>query len=160
MFFFSFARAFPNRKKLFMSVYERNDSHVHNTCYPYSHAFSPNKANYKVNYRYSMLLCGIVCANMIVCYYVVLYKTYMNIRHIVCEIFIYLFIFSSAEKIFYSVNYMKNIFSFTFIVKLEYNNIKILIILEIVNYTYILLFVNDYAFVYVSKYLNNYRTAL
>lgn len=46
---------------------------------------------------------------------------------------------------------MKNTFSFTtFIIKIEYNDIRIFITTKTVNY----------AFVYASKYLNNYTTSL
>lgn len=55
---------------------------------------------------------------------------------------------------------MKNIFSFTaFIIKLEYN-VRIFIIIKMLNYAFVLLFINDHAFVCTSKYLNNYNTPL
>lgn len=42
-----------------------------------------------------------------------------------------------TRKKCYSTNYMKNMFPFIFIVKLEYNDIKILFTIKIVNYTHL-----------------------
>lgn len=52
---------------------------------------------------------------------------------------------------FYSIKYMEYTLSFTiFIVKLEYNDFRISITIKIVNYAFIL-FVNDYAHLFVYQ---------
>lgn len=54
-----------------------------------------------------------------------------------------------TRRQFYNTNYKKNTFPFTiFIVKLEYNNIKIFITTTTINYAFVLLFANDYLFVH------------